>query len=190
MYVLLVNSCESIIKGELGKKSEFVPWNKYPNREEKSYRYGHGFSRMLQLINEDKKRELKEKDSMSDGGSDSEPMFKLPKLKRLHINSGKLKNNYNNNAVSDDENNVPYEKNGPYNDLEPLLTEERPKIMKIVKRSKNVASSSYLNRLDKLKDKDRENPANLIVKTVPNNVKEGNQNGQNEINIINSNNNE
>jgi len=183
-------SCESIIKGELGKKSEFVPWNKYPNREEKSYRYGHGFSRMLQLINEDKKRELKEKDSMSDGGSDSEPMFKLPKLKRLHINSGKLKNNYNNNAVSDDENNVPYEKNGPYNDLEPLLTEERPKIMKIVKRSKNVASSSYLNRLDKLKDKDRENPANLIVKTVPNNVKEGNQNAQNEINIINSNNNE
>jgi hypothetical protein len=62
--------------------------------------------------------------------------------------------------------------------------------MKIVKRSKNVASSSYLNRLDKLKDKDRENPANLIVKTVPNNVKERNQNGQNEINIINSNNNE
>ena len=181
-------SCESIIKGELGKKSEFVPWNKYPNREEKSYRYGHGFSRMLQLINEDKKRELKEKDSMSDGGSDSEPMFKLPKLKRLHINSGKLKNNYNNNAVSDDENNVPYEKNGPYNDLEPLLTEERPKIMKIVKRSKNVASSSYLNRLDKLKDKDRENPANLIVKTVPNNVKEGNQNGHNEMNIINNNN--
>ena len=181
-------SCESIIKGELGKKSEFVPWNKYPNREEKSYRYGHGFSRMLQLINEDKKRELKEKDSMSDGGSDSEPMFKLPKLKRLHINSGKLKNNYNNNAVSDDENNVPYEKNGPYNDLEPLLTEERPKIMKIVKRSKNVASSSYLNRLDKLKDKDMENPANLIVKTVPNNVKEGNQNGQNEMNIINNNN--
>lgn len=49
-------SCESIIKGELDRKSEFVPWNKYPNREEKSYRYGHGFSRMLQLINEDRKK--------------------------------------------------------------------------------------------------------------------------------------
>ena len=179
-------SCESIIKGELGKKSEFVPWNKYPNREEKSYRFGHGFSRMLQLINEDKKREVKEKDSMSDGGSDSEPMLKLPKLKRLHINSSKLKNNYNNNAISDDENNVPYEKNRPYNDLDPILTEERPKIMKIVKRSKNVVGSSYLNRLDKQKDKDKENPPNFIVKTVPNNAKEGNQIGSNEMNNNNN----
>ena len=179
-------SCESIIKGELGKKSEFVPWNKYPNREEKSYRFGHGFSRMLQLINEDKKREVKEKDSMSDGGSDSEPMLKLPKLKRLHINSSKLKNNYNNNAISDDENNVPYEKNRPYNDLDPILTEERPKIMKIVKRSKNVVGSSYLNRLDKQKDKDKENPPNFIVKTVPNNPKEGNQIGSNEVNNNNN----
>ena len=70
-------SCENIIRGELDKRSEFVPWNKYPNREEKSYRYGHGFSRMLQLINEDRKKEMREKDSMSDGGSDSEPMLKL-----------------------------------------------------------------------------------------------------------------
>ena len=67
-------SCENIIRGELDKRSEFVPWNKYPNREEKSYRYGHGFSRMLQLINEDRKKEMREKDSMSDGGSDSEPI--------------------------------------------------------------------------------------------------------------------
>ena len=170
-------SCENIIRGELDKRSEFVPWNKYPNREEKSYRYGHGFSRMLQLINEDRKRELKEKDSMSDGGSDSEPMLKLPKLKRLHINSGKLKNN---NAQSDDENNIPFDKQGSVNnnnDLNPELDEERPKIMKIYKRNKNVAQSSYLNRLDKIKDKDT--LANLIVKTLPNSPKEGI--GKNEV---------
>ena len=170
-------SCENIIRGELDKRSEFVPWNKYPNREEKSYRYGHGFSRMLQLINEDRKRELKEKDSMSDGGSDSEPMLKLPKLKRLHINSGKLKNN---NAQSDDENNIPFDKQGSVNnnnDLNPLFDEERPKIMKIYKRNKNVAQSSYLNRLDKIKDKDT--LANLIVKTLPNSPKEGI--GKNEV---------
>lgn len=181
-------SCESIIKGELDKKSEFVPWNKYPNREEKSYRYGHGFSRMLQLINEDKKREIKEKDSMSEGGSDSEPILKLPKLNRLHINSGKLKIN---NAMSDEENNVPYDKNGPNNDQDPILTEERPKIMKIFKRSKNVSNSSYLNRLDKIKDinkdKDKERMANLIAKTSPNKAKEENQTDQNEINIITNN---
>ena len=182
-------SCESIIKGELGKKSEFVAWNKYPNREEKSYRYGHGFSRMLQLINEDRKKEIKDKDSMSDGGSDSEPMFKLPKLKRLHINSGKLKNN-NNNVMSDDENNIPYEKNIPtHNEMEHILTEEKPKIMKIFKRNKNVnkSSSGYINKLDKIKEKDKENENNSITKTSPNNQKDGNQNGQNEINIITNN---
>ena len=37
----------------LEQKAEYVPWNKYPNREEKSYRMGHGFSRMLQMVNED-----------------------------------------------------------------------------------------------------------------------------------------
>ena len=169
-------SCENIIRGELDKRSEFVPWNKYPNREEKSYRYGHGFSRMLQLINEDRKKEMREKDSMSDGGSDSEPMLKLPKLKRLHINSGKLKNN---NAASDDENNIPFDKQGTLNnnDLDPISSEERPKIMKIYKRNKNVAQSSYLSRMDKIKDK--ESLANLIVKTLPSNPKEGI--GQNEM---------
>ena len=175
-------SCENIIRGELDKRSEFVPWNKYPNREEKSYRYGHGFSRMLQLINEDRKKEMREKDSMSDGGSDSEPILKLPKLKRLHINSGKLKNN---NAASDDENNIPYDKQGTLNnnDLEPIPSEERPKIMKIYKRNKNVAQSSYLSRIDKIKDKDP--LANLIVKTLPNNPKEGI--GQNEMNNVQTN---
>ena len=175
-------SCESIIKGDLDKKSEFVPWNKYPNREEKSYRYGHGFSRMLQLINEERKKDLKEKDSVSDGGSDSEPMIKLPKLKRHHINSGKLKIN---NIMSDDENNIPFDKNDKYNnDLEPLLTEERPKIMKIIKKNKGVAQSSYLNRIDK--NKDKENLANLIVKASPNNNKDGNQLASNVNNVQNN----
>ena len=175
-------SCESIIKGDLDKKSEFVPWNKYPNREEKSYRYGHGFSRMLQLINEERKKDLKEKDSVSDGGSDSEPMIKLPKLKRHHINSGKLKIN---NIMSDDENNIPFDKNDKYNnDLEPLLTEDRPKIMKIIKKNKGVAQSSYLNRIDK--NKDKENLANLIVKASPNNNKDGNQLASNANNVQNN----
>ena len=175
-------SCENIIRGELDKRSEFVPWNKYPNREEKSYRYGHGFSRMLQLINEDRKREMREKDSMSDGGSDSEPMLKLPKLKRLHISSGKIKNN---NAASDDENNIPYDKHGTLNnnDLEPIPNEERPKIMKIYKRHKNVAQSGYLSRMDRIKDKD--SLGNFIIKTLPNNLKEGI--GQNEMSNVQTN---
>ena len=49
----LCASCESILKGDLDKRSEYIPWNKYPSREDKSYRMGHGFSRMLQMVNDD-----------------------------------------------------------------------------------------------------------------------------------------
>ena len=49
----LCASCESIIKGELEQRSEYIPWNKYPTREDKTYRMGHGFSRMLQMVNDD-----------------------------------------------------------------------------------------------------------------------------------------
>ena len=46
-------SCEANIRGELDKRTEFVPWNRYPQRDDKAYRIGHGFSRMLQMVNED-----------------------------------------------------------------------------------------------------------------------------------------
>ena len=48
----LCASCDSFI-GEIGNnKSEFVPWNKLQQRDENvKYRMGHGFSRMLQMVN-------------------------------------------------------------------------------------------------------------------------------------------
>ena len=49
----LCASCEGIIKGELDKRCDYIPWNKYPNREEKYTRMGHGFSHMLQMVNDD-----------------------------------------------------------------------------------------------------------------------------------------
>ena len=52
----LCASCESVIKGELDKKADYIPWNKYPSRDDKTYRMGHGFSRMLQMVNDDIKR--------------------------------------------------------------------------------------------------------------------------------------
>jgi len=167
-------SCESIIRGELDKRSEYIPWNRYPNRDEKSYRMGHGFSRMLQMINEDKKKmlDMKEKDNMSDedkSRSDSEQnlvingSLKLPKLKHKHLNSGKIKTN---NINTDDDNNIPFDKNNPYEDIEPVISSDRPKIMKIYKRTKQSVQSSYLNR--NIQMKNSENLPNLIVKTTPN----------------------
>jgi uncharacterized coiled-coil DUF342 family protein len=45
-------SCEAYI-GELRDNSQYVPWNKYPLRDpnEKLYRIGSGFSKMLQMLN-------------------------------------------------------------------------------------------------------------------------------------------
>jgi transcriptional regulator NrdR family protein len=47
-------SCETYI-GELQDNNQFVPWNKYPMRDpnDKLYRIGNGFSKMLQMINVD-----------------------------------------------------------------------------------------------------------------------------------------
>ena len=49
----LCASCESVIRGELDKKTDYIPWNKYPSRDDKPHRMGHGFSRMLQMVNDD-----------------------------------------------------------------------------------------------------------------------------------------
>ena len=49
----LCASCESVIRGELDKKTDYIAWNKYPSRDDKTYRMGHGFSRMLQMVNDD-----------------------------------------------------------------------------------------------------------------------------------------
>ena len=47
-------SCEAYI-GELHDNTQYVPWNKYPLRDpnEKLYRIGTGFSKMLQMLNVD-----------------------------------------------------------------------------------------------------------------------------------------
>ena len=45
-------SCESYI-GDLNNKSQYLPWNKMLSKNEKKYRMGHGFSKMLQMINSD-----------------------------------------------------------------------------------------------------------------------------------------
>ena len=59
-------SCEASIRGELDKRTEYVAWNRYPQREDKAYRLGHGFSRMLQMVNEDIIKSAGEKGYSSD----------------------------------------------------------------------------------------------------------------------------
>ena len=61
-------SCESYL-GELKNTKEFTPWSKYPNRDDKNYRYGSGFSRMLNMLNLDFKNQL---DSIKDNAYESD----------------------------------------------------------------------------------------------------------------------
>ena len=61
-------SCESYL-GELKNTKEFTPWSKYPNREDKNYRCGNGFSRMLNMLNVDFKTQL---DAIKDNAYESD----------------------------------------------------------------------------------------------------------------------
>ena len=79
-------SCESLIRGDLDPKSEYIPWNKYPFREENksSYRMGHGFSHMLQMINEGLMKDTGEymKDEENKKGKKEENNLFLDKNKK------------------------------------------------------------------------------------------------------------
>ena len=48
----LCASCEAYI-GDLKNKNTYLPWNKIPTHDNKKYRMGNGFSRMLELVNTD-----------------------------------------------------------------------------------------------------------------------------------------
>ena len=55
-------SCESNLK-DLEQKDNFVAWNRYPSREDKTYRMGHGYSRILEMVNEEVIKSFENKDN-------------------------------------------------------------------------------------------------------------------------------
>ena len=58
-------SCEAYI-GDLKEKSDYLVWNKYPNREkEQNYRLGNGFSHILNMLNIDMKNQNQNQDYSS-----------------------------------------------------------------------------------------------------------------------------
>ena len=59
--------------------------NKFPNREEKYTRMGHGFSHMLQMVNDDirKNVDTKEKEKEQNKIEDKEKAYKLYAMKEM-----------------------------------------------------------------------------------------------------------
>ena len=147
-------SCEANIKGELDKRTEFVPWNRYPQRDDKAYRIGHGFSRMLQMVNEDiiknagekggyssdednKKINMKTNNNISQIGDKNlqvNTSVKLPKVSRkkpLLGGTAVTEPNTNTNAIS------------PYDDVDADNNDtNKVQIMRVVRKNKIQSESS------------------------------------------------
>ena len=155
----LCASCEGIIKGELDKRSEFIAWNKYPSRDDKNYRMGHGFSKMLQMVNDDIMKSTNNDNintniflntninnnnnsNYNTEGNILKTIFtnnnaKLSKIKAKHMFSSQNTN---------DENPLSYRDKNKDNHLTLPLDDntnfKRPQIMKIYKIHKNSATST------------------------------------------------
>lgn len=97
-------SCEAYI-GELQDNTQYVPWNKYPMRDpnDKLYRIGNGFSKMLQMINVDQtpgnqqvgQRQMQTSyDFYKQPQENGEPILKkdvnLPRIKSNKVNNGHM----------------------------------------------------------------------------------------------------
>lgn len=121
-------SCESNIR-DLTQKYDYLPWNKYPMRDDKAYRMGHGFSRMLQMVNMDilKTAEMN-RDHSSDDEKDQRPLSsnkdksKLPK-----VHKGGVTKSVQEVTLSDDD---------IYSDGVHRPTD--PKVVKIYKKIKHI----------------------------------------------------
>ena len=171
-------SCEANIRGELDKRTEFVPWNRYPQRDDKAYRIGHGFSRMLQMVNEDiiknagdkagyssdednKKSNIKANNSIinNDKNYPVNTSVKLPKVTRKKpLLSG--------TSVTEPNNNVSGV--SPYDDAENVENNDTNKIqiMRVIRKNKLQSESSARDNIYK----NNENASISVKKTLSDNM--------------------
>ena len=154
----LCASCESVIKGELDKRSDYIAWNKYPSRDDKTYRMGHGFSKMLQLVDDSIMRTTNNDNvnhnlftnsniNSEDNNSNLKTIFnvnytsKLPKMKPKYINRMRNTNVNGEGSLSSRDKNKDEHLSIHIDDQN---DSKRPQIMKIYKKNKN-SENKYSN---------------------------------------------
>lgn len=156
-------SCESYL-GELKNKNIFLPWNKIPIREEKKYRMGQGFSKMLQLVNMDLLKnadrinnDLTIKDNIEkDDDKKVQENKKLPKI-RSQMSLSNLYNNYSMiQQTNDSVEHIDYGLNNSADNVEPVTRENKKD------KNKNHMNSSCYN---KMSERDINNIKNVGMKT-------------------------
>ena len=152
----LCASCESVIKGELDKRSDYIAWNKYPSREDKtSYRMGHGFSKMLQMVDDSIMKStnndninyniLVNNNNTDDYNNNLKTIFnynsKMPKMRPKYIHTINTTHNINHDGpLSSREKNK--EQHLSIDLDEQSCNLKRPQILKIYKMNKNSANTS------------------------------------------------
>ena len=162
-------SCEANLK-DLEQKDNFVPWNKYPSREEKTYRIGHGYSRILEMVNEEVIKNFENKDNkgyVSDddkksGKSNSKgknknksklndsiglienKLVKLPKVNKkiLNLNNSKEKMG----STTNNKFQIP---SSPY-ELTNISNQDEPKVTKIYKINNKKNLDLFQAKTDKI----------------------------------------
>ena len=135
-------SCEANLEN-MNSNQEYLPWNKYPARDEKSYRMGSGFSHVLQMMSSELVKNYDKKDFSSDI-EDSKGKKRSFSGIRNKVRSGRIalpKVRINKKPInliddmphySDDENNF----SDHYETKQVVLNPTSPKIMKVVKKKK------------------------------------------------------
>ena len=146
-------SCEAYI-GDLKNKEEYSPWNKIPIREDynKKYRLGHGFSKMLKMVNMDLLKKIQRVNSGVNIGIKNENkkmnMKNLPKIniQNQNDNSGIQSLNFNNINSDEDLNekiNNSADNIENSNEInEPIKSERMQNTERMVNKSTNVNSAN------------------------------------------------
>ena len=172
----LCASCEGVIRGELDKRCDYIPWNKYPNREEKYSRMGHGFSHMLQMVNDDirknvdNKEKSKDKNSEKDYNSDEDKKKGLEKslLINTSVKLPRVKQRTKNLVTLDD---TALGATSPYDNIDKISINENyntPQIIKISKLKKITAKKSFQE--SSINDDKIVSKRGLNVKTFPSEI--------------------
>ena len=141
----LCASCENVIRGELDKKTDYIPWTKYPSRDDKTYRMGHGFSRMLQMVNDDIMRSTNTDNINSN-------LFINTNMKNINDNNFNINNSKDNQKDDENSSNIISNNNSSINNVGNL---KLPKVKnKASNANMSLNTNQSLNNFDKEKNKD------------------------------------
>ena len=137
----LCASCDSYI-GDLKESSNYVPWNKYPNREgEKLYRLGNGFSKMLQLVHVDENDKKGGMNQMEVNNTQYSDINREDNNKNFDKGLPRIKNNFNQTKsyfyTNTNINNINPDDDDNNNKKQNKKEKEEPKITKIYRVNKD-----------------------------------------------------